>query len=149
MRAEGVDQRHIGGIASPGNNDTAYPRNVVARIKSVPAAFEIDLNPGTEIHGFDNRNTDIAEIPVHITGWNVEAAAECQRKVGIIPTDTHTLLKDIKGRARGARLLIVEPNMPVHEIADRLHPAPARRQGTEKGPRRFGSSGRFGSTGCP
>src|SRR5260370_42281226 len=36
----------------------------------------------------------------------------------------------------GARVLIAEGDVVVHEIADRLHPAPARQRRTEYGPRR-------------
>jgi len=40
-----VGQRHIGGIATVRYENTPDPRDVVARVKGVPSAAEIDFDP--------------------------------------------------------------------------------------------------------
>src|SRR5688572_599689 len=61
--AEGVADRHVGGVAAAGDQDAALARRVVARIEHVPAAVEPGLEPGREIHGRVGwRFADVAEI---------------------------------------------------------------------------------------
>src|SRR5262245_66302905 len=47
--AERGADRHVGGVAAARHDDAADARHVVAGIEGVPAAAEIDLEPGTEI----------------------------------------------------------------------------------------------------
>jgi hypothetical protein len=46
-----MGQRHVGGIATLGDQDTPDPRLVVARIEGMPLATQIGLEPRGEIHG--------------------------------------------------------------------------------------------------
>ena len=43
-----------------------------------------------------------------------------------IPAYTSALMIGVQRRSTGPGLLVVEPNMPVHEIADCLNPRPTR-----------------------
>src|SRR5665647_2832392 len=66
----------VGGITAARHDDAADPRMVVARIEGEPAAVEIDLEPGAEIHrrGIDGY-ADIAEIAGAVACRDIHAAA--------------------------------------------------------------------------
>src|ERR1700730_7197860 len=49
VRSERLGDRNIGGIASLRDQDTAYPRHVVARIERIPAPADIGLEPTSEV----------------------------------------------------------------------------------------------------
>src|ERR1700738_2884766 len=49
-RSEGRHDGDVGGIAGARHQDAADPRLVVPCIERVPAAAEIDFEPGAEIH---------------------------------------------------------------------------------------------------
>jgi hypothetical protein len=46
---EGLANWNVCGIAAPGDQDAADPRNVVARIEGVPAAADIGFEPAGKI----------------------------------------------------------------------------------------------------
>lgn len=125
MRAEGIDQRDIGGIVPPCHDNSADAGSVVAGVECVPLAIEPDFDPGAEIHRVDDGDADVAEMAVDIAGRDVEAAAEGQRQMGEVAADADTFLIGLKGGAGGAGLQIVKLDMVMDEIADGLHAAPA------------------------
>src|SRR5207248_3130489 len=60
LSERGAD-RNIGSVTTPGDQDTADPRNVVARVERVPAPADECLEPGAEIHRSRIRgHTDIS-----------------------------------------------------------------------------------------
>src|SRR3712207_4130539 len=78
----------IGRVAPPRHHDAPDPGNVVARIERVPAAAEIDLEPGAEIHrSVDRPHADIAEIARAVAGRDVHAAAEGNGEMSEIAAD--------------------------------------------------------------
>ena len=86
---------------------------------------EKDLEPGAEIHGIGiNRNADVAEIAGAIARGNVHAAAERYGEMREVAAHANPFVHGIAGAAGGARIRIAEPDLGVHEIADRLHALP-------------------------
>jgi hypothetical protein len=63
--AERGHDRDVGGIAPACHQDAADARLIVAGIERVPAAAEIDFEPGAEIHRrIVGRHADVARYPV-------------------------------------------------------------------------------------
>ena len=54
------------------------------------------------------------------------AAAECDRKMGIVAADAPALVVDLPGRHGCAGVLIAERNVAMNKITDGLHARPAR-----------------------
>ena len=89
-RSERSNDRHVGGIASACHQNASDTRRIVARVKRVPAA-EIDLKPGTEIHGFRfRRHANVAEITGAVTRRNVHATAKGDRQMREVPANAPT-----------------------------------------------------------
>src|SRR6202166_4995060 len=89
VRSECLGNRNVRGVTALGDQDAADPRNVVARIESVPAAAEIGLEPGGKISRRPGQgHADLAEIAGAISRRNVHAAAERDGKVRIVAADT-------------------------------------------------------------
>jgi hypothetical protein len=84
--------------------------------------------------------SDIAEIAGAIARRDVQAAAEGDRQMRVIPAHADALVIRLQGRAGGPRLLVVEGDMLVHKIAHRLYPGPARGDVAEQSP---GDLGQF------
>ena len=121
-------QRYVCGIATVGDKDPTDPQAVVAGVEGVPAVAEIHFHPGREITGcVRQRQTDVAHIAVAVARWNVQAAAERDRQMRVVATDTPLLFKDVEGCPGRSCMLVSERNPIVNEIADRLHPSPTRR----------------------
>jgi len=137
IRTEGGAERHVGGVAPARHDDTSGAGHVVAGIERIPAAAEIDLEPGAEIHRLGlGGNADVAEIPGAITRRDVHAAAQRDRQVGKVAAHAATLDHDVGGGPGRAGVLVAEGDMGMNEIADRLHARPARRCRAEAGPSR-------------
>src|SRR6185295_19649373 len=68
---------------------------------------------------------------------DIHAAAERDGERGIVAADALAFLISLPRRLAGARMLISERDMTVHEIADRLDPRPARRRFLEQLPGNF------------
>src|SRR5580692_2465756 len=67
MRAERMQHWNVHGVASARHGDAADTGHVVARVEDIPAAAEIGLEPGIEVHRRRiGRDADIAEITVAI-----------------------------------------------------------------------------------
>ena len=62
LSERGAD-RNIGSVTTPGDQDAADPRNIVARVERVPAPADECFEPGAEIHRSRIRgHTDISQI---------------------------------------------------------------------------------------
>src|SRR5258708_6273688 len=128
VRPEGLGDRHIGGIAALRYQDAADPRHVVARIEHVPASADIGLEPAGEVtHRPRQRGADVAEVPGAVARRNIHAAAEGDGEMGIVAAHAFSFIVDFPGRHGGAGVFIAERDVTMDEIANRLHPRPARR----------------------
>ena len=97
-------------------------------IERVPVATQIDLELGTKVHRIWNwRYADIAEIAGAVSGGDVHATAKRDRKVREIPANSHLVDKAAVGAPQGVGLQVVESEVIVDEVADRLNAMPSRR----------------------
>lgn len=133
--AESLCQRNVGSIAAPCDQDSGCAPGIVPWVENPPRTAEIDLHPGSEIPwrmGF--RLADIAEISGAIPRGNVHASAKGDRKMGKIATHALAFIQRCVGCARRTRFHIVEGDVSVHEVANRLYPRPSRFRVLEKTP---------------
>jgi CoA-transferase family III len=137
MRSERVDQRDVGGVAAPRDDDAADAANIVARIERAPLAIEEHFHPGAEIHRVDDGHADVAKMAIDVTRGNVEATAESDGEMGEIATDADPLVERLERSASRSGLLIIELDMAVHEVANRLHASPSWRRRSEHVPGRL------------
>jgi len=107
----------------------------VSRVKSIPATTYEGLKPRTEIHWRGIcRHSNIPEIAGAIACGNIEAAAESDREVRKISANALTLLKGSHGAPSGIRVLIIEGDVAMDKVANRLDSLPSCRGVTEKRP---------------
>src|SRR5258708_17944792 len=126
--SERLGNWNVRGIAALGDQDTADPRNVVARIEGVPAAAEISLIPAGKIpRGVGRRHADVTEIAGAISRRNVHAAAERHGQVRIVAADALALVEYFPRRHGRAYVLVTECSVVVIEGANRLYSRPSRR----------------------
>src|SRR2546428_1701303 len=124
---ERVADRHIRRIASTRDEHAADPRNVVPRIKRMPAASDIGLEPGGKIHRtVRRRDADIAEIARAVARRNVHAAAECDRQMRVVAAHTFAFLERLPRRSRRSGILVAEGDVAMDVVADGLDAAAAR-----------------------
>ena len=136
-----MGQRHIGGIATVRDENTPDPRGVVARVKGVPAAAEIDFDPRRKIHGRVRwRKTDVGYVTGAIARRDVQAAAEGDRQMCVVATNAVALYVRFVGGSGGAGVLVAEGEVVVYEVADGLHPRPAERRMAEQTPSLIGKA---------
>src|SRR5208282_4106964 len=113
---------------APRHQHAAYARHIVARVEQMPTAADPGLEPCGEIAGRKRRwRPDVAQIACAVARRDIHAAAEGDRQVRVVPADARAFAESFRGATRGAGVLIVEGNMSVNVIADRLH---ARMTGT-------------------
>ncbi len=135
-RPEGVGERHVGGVAAEGHQHAALAGGVVARIEHVPAPAEIDLHPGREIAGAEGRlQADVADVARAVAGGDVHGAAEGDGEMREIAADAAPFGIGPGGGAQVAGVLVVEPDVVVHEVHDGLHAVPAGLGVSEQAPR--------------
>ena len=107
----------------------------MAWIEGVPVSAKVSLEPRTEIHRVgDRRDADITEIAGSVTCRNIHAAAECYRQMREIAADANPLVKGIERRAVSASFEVIELEMAMDKIANRLHPSPTRWRISEGSP---------------
>src|SRR5216683_3879875 len=144
VRAERIADCDVSRIAASRNENPADPWHIVSRVKDVPAAAEIRLDPSGEIHWpIRRQDADVAKITGAVACRNVHAAAKCDGKVRIIAADAFPLAEGFKGRLGGTRVLVAERDMVVNKIADRLNACPARRRMAEQVPSYLGQQVRL------
>jgi hypothetical protein len=74
VRSEGGYHGDVGSITSASDKNSADPRLVIARIKSVPAVAQIRLEPSIKVHWHRVwRRAYVAEIAIAKSGRNVQA----------------------------------------------------------------------------
>ncbi len=78
---------------------------------------------------------ELAQIAGAVAGRDVHATAKRDRQMREIAADTVPPGQRLRRRARRVGLHVVERDGCVHEVADRLHPRPARRRALEQAPR--------------
>ena len=102
-------QGNIGGVSTPRDQDATDPGIVVAGVKGVPRPPEENLDPGREIHGcIGRRKPNVADVTRAVPGWDVQAAAEHERQMGVVAADPALLGIGLSGRAGRARVLVTE-----------------------------------------
>src|SRR6185369_9079211 len=70
--------------------------------------------------------------------WNIHATTKGDSEVGIVAADPASSMENLRCTARGASVLVVEDNMVVNVIADRLHSRISWRHAAEELPGRLG-----------
>ena len=143
MRSERVDERNIRCVAASRDNDPANPRHIVARIECPPRAVEEHFDPGAEIHRIDHGHANIAKMAVDVARRNVEAAAQRHREMGEISANAYSLVERLERSSGRSRLQIVELDVLMDKIANRLHASPPRRDGAEHIPSSLAQLVRF------
>jgi len=84
-----------------------------------------------EIHRVHDGHANVAEMAIDVASRNVEAAAKRDREMGEVSTHSDTFIEGFKRRSGRSRLQIVKLDVPMHEIANRLHAPPAGGDFTE------------------
>ena len=109
---EGVTERHICRIPALGDQDAPDPRHIVARIKGMPATAKVGLEPGGEVHGIRRgRDPDVTEIARAVTRWNIHAATEGNREVGVVAAHAHALIEGFESGLGRPGMLVAEGDM--------------------------------------
>ena len=92
------------------------------RVNGVPTTIEKDFGPAAEIHGIGiNRNADVAEVASAISRGNIHAPTERDGEMREVAAYTNAFVHGIARAAGWTRIGITEPNLCVHEVANRLH----------------------------
>jgi hypothetical protein len=119
---KGGRYRDVRSVTTAAHDNTADAGMVVPRVNGVPTAIEEDFGPAAEIHGiWINRNADVAEIAGAIARGNIHATTERDGEVREVSAYTNAFVHGIACAAGGTRIGITEPDLSVHEIANRLH----------------------------
>src|SRR5260370_34729381 len=88
VRAERIADCDVSRIAASRNEHPADPRHIVPRIKDVPAAAEIRLDPSGEIHWpIRRQGAHLAEITSAVAPRSDHAAATLHGEVRIVEAD--------------------------------------------------------------
>src|ERR1039458_7932138 len=63
---------NVGGVTARGHQHAPDAGDIIPRIESPPAAFEVHLEPGAEVHGgVGERNRDVSQISSRVARWNI------------------------------------------------------------------------------
>src|SRR4051812_33442968 len=96
-------------------------------VEREPIPTQISLKPGAEVRGVRNRrDANVAEIAGAVSGGNVHAAAKRDREVGEITAHARLVGISAMRCSESIRILIVEGDVTVDKVADRLNPRPTR-----------------------
>ena len=107
----------------------------------MPTAAEIDFDPRRKIIGrIGRRQADIGQIPGAIARRDVQRAAKRDGKMRVVAAHTPALGVCFMGRSGGPGMLVAERDVILDEVADRLHPRPARRRVAEQAPSLVGET---------
>ena len=123
-------------VAAAGDEQSADAALIITRIEHMPGAAEIDLHASREIHRcIDRRHPDVAEVGGAIARRNVHRPAQRNGQMRHVPAHAAFFVVRLEGGLGGTGIAVAEPRTCVDEVADGLHPAPARRQLSEPAPR--------------
>jgi hypothetical protein len=86
------------------------------------------------------RKADIGHITSTIARRDLQAAAESDRQMCVVATNTVALYVCFRRGSGGAGVLVAEGDVVVYEVADGLHPRPAERRMSEEAPSLIGQA---------
>ena len=82
VHAERGCERHVGGVAAAGHQDSSNAGDIVSGVERMPGSTQVHLKPGAEIHRRGGRrHADIPQVTRAVPRRNVQAAAEGERQV--------------------------------------------------------------------
>src|ERR1700722_12415712 len=118
-----------------GHADAANAPRIVAWVKGVPGAAQINLHRASKIHrGIDGWDADVAEITGAVPGWNIQTSAKCDREVCEVPADTLALAVGLPRRFCRSGVGVAKGHVLIDEVTNCLDSAPARGEVPEKAP---------------
>ena len=95
---------------------------VVPGVERVPASVQIGFEPSCEVARRERGGgAYIAEISGAVAGRNVHAAAKRDGEMGIVAANADAFLERVLRSTRDPRRLVVERDVTVHVVANRLH----------------------------
>ena len=98
----------------------------MTRIEREPASSKEGFKPGAEIHWRGVwRDADVAKITVHVTGGNVHAPTQSDRKVREVAANANPLLKCLERCPRRSCVFVSKSDLVVHKIANCLNSGPS------------------------
>ena len=147
-RAERGDERDVDRVATAPDDDAADARRVVARVERVPAAVEVGLEPGREVHRLGGRRRlDVRDVAEHVAGRDVQRPAEGDGEVRVVAADALAGPVGVGGRRPRIGRARHPGQVVVDEVDDRLHPAPSPAPGARSAARPRGRARRAGRSG--
>ena len=128
-------ERHVCGVAALSDEDTPEPRGVVARIKGVPAAAEINLDPrGKIVRRIRRWKANVGNVTGAVASRDIQTATKGNGKMSVVTTHSVALSVCFKCRSGLSGMLVTELYVIVYEVADGLYPRPTKRGVPEKAP---------------
>src|SRR5713101_9647045 len=124
-RPERRDHRHIERVAASSNQHPTDSPRVLAGIECPPAVAQPDLHPGGEIHRLRyRRNVDVGQVAEHVASGDAHRSAEGYREVREISTDSGAIVEDVEGGRQRVARAVLELEVVVDPVAERLHARP-------------------------
>src|ERR1700722_4779460 len=103
---------YIGGIPAHSHQHASDAGPVMPGVRRPPAIVQVNLKPGTEVHGgVSRRDADVPEIPGDVTRGYIERAAKRHRQVLKITAHAYALGKYIECGLGRAGMLVAERNL--------------------------------------
>src|SRR5260370_6952253 len=85
------------------------------------------FEPAGEIHrAVDRWNADVAQVSGAVPRGDIHAAAEGNRKVGVVTAHAVAFVERLAGRLGRSCILVAERDVSMDVVADRLDARPAR-----------------------
>src|ERR1700751_368841 len=96
------------------------------RIEGIPLPLQVNLKPSTKVHRIrDGRHSYVPQIAGCVLGWNIQAPAERNCQVREVSPNPDLLPKSFECSTIGTSLLIIEAEMAMDKVANRLNPFPS------------------------
>jgi len=112
----------IAGITASRHQDATPAGYIVARVEGVPAAADPCLEPGSEVANVVRRgHSEIAQVAGAVSRRDIQAAAEGDSKMHVVAADPGSCVIGLHCAAGCTGVLVVEGNVIMNIIADRLH----------------------------
>ena len=125
VRTEGRRQRSIGRISSPSHKHPSGPRLIVACVKDMPLPSEVHFKPRAEIHRKrDWGHANVPQVSSRVARRDIEATTKSNCEVCKVPANSCGFSKGVERAAIRSGSLIVELDVLMDEITNRLHPRP-------------------------
>ena len=108
---------------------------IVTRIKRVPTTVQKNLEPRAEVHGRRIAgHPDVAKVSGAVSRRNIHAAAERDRQMSEVATDTYPFLVALGRCPVTSGMVVSECDANMNVIADCLNPLPAAADPAEQRP---------------